>query len=218
MVTAVREQRRTVSAPGGPITYTLMRKSVRNMNLRVAAGPVIRLSVPLRCTVREADDMILRNAEWIQSTIDRIEKSSAEAELLPLPAPEECITILKAAVERVYPRIAPMGVAMPEIRMRPLRSEWGNCHWQKGYITLSTTLARCPVELQDYVALHELVHFLEHDHGSGFYARMDRLMPDWKERRRLLHSYANAIRKEDMAAGREPDGSEADIPQACCEL
>lgn len=54
-----------------------------------------------------------------------------------------------------------------------MRSQWGNCHYQQGYITLNTALARCPEPLRDYVALHELVHFLHHDHGTGFYAAMD---------------------------------------------
>jgi len=54
-------------------------------------------------------------------------------------------------------------------------------------------LARCPEPLRDYVALHELVHFLHHDHGSGFYAAMDARMPDWRARRQKLKGYARAI-------------------------
>lgn len=42
----------------------------------------------------------------------------------------------------------------------------------------------------DYVALHELVHFLHPNHGPGFYAVMDRLMPDWKEKRARLKGCA----------------------------
>ena len=50
-----------------------------------------------------------------------------------------------------------------------------------------------PEELRDYVALHELVHFLHHDHQAGFYAVMDGLMPDWRRRRAELKSYAAAL-------------------------
>ena len=39
-------------------------------------------------------------------------------------------------------------------------------------------------------ALHELVHFLHPNHGPGFYAVMDRLMPDWKEKRARLKGCA----------------------------
>jgi predicted metal-dependent hydrolase len=65
----------------------------------------------------------------------------------------------------------------------------------QGYITLNRGLHRCPAYLREYVALHELIHFLHHDHGPGFYAVMDELMPDWKERRKNLKQYACVLRK-----------------------
>ena len=71
-----------------------------------------------------------------------------------------------------------------------MRSQWGNCHWTQGYITLNTALCRCPQALQDYVALHELVHFLHHDHQAGFHSVMDALMPDWRERKSILDQNA----------------------------
>ena len=94
---------------------------------------------------------------------------------------------------RVYPLVAGSGVPLPQVKLRNMRSQWGNCHYQQGYITLNTALARCPEPLRDYVALHELVHFLHHDHGSGFYAAMDARMPDWRARRQKLKGYARAI-------------------------
>ena len=75
-----------------------------------------------------------------------------------------------------------------------MRSQWGNCHWMQGYITLNTALVRCPPLLRDYVALHELVHFLHHDHGPGFYAVMDALMPQWRQLRQELKRYAVVLR------------------------
>ena len=44
--------------------------------------------------------------------------------------------------------------------------------------------------LRDYVALHELIHFIHHDHGPGFYEKMDVLMPDWRQRRGQLKAFA----------------------------
>ena len=96
----------------------------------------------------------------------------------------------------VYPLVEPLGVAFPVLKLRLLKSQWGNCHWNRGYITLNTALARCPEELRDYVALHELLHFLHHDHGSGFYAKMDALMPDWRTRRQALQDCSKALDQE----------------------
>ena len=54
-------------------------------------------------------------------------------------------------------------------------------------------LAALPEELMDYVTLHELVHFVHPDHGPGFYGLMDRLMPDWRQRRKELRRYGGAL-------------------------
>ncbi|RXI67127.1 hypothetical protein DP121_13145 [Clostridium tetani] len=40
----------------------------------------------------------------------------------------------------------------------------------------------------DYVVLHELVHLVHFNHSKDFYDLLDDLMPDWKERKRILNS------------------------------
>ena len=181
------EQLRIVQSAAGTITYTLTRKRVKNWNLRVREGQVF-LSVPTRVTREQADAFVQSRADWLLRTLER----QRQAQKLPpeeLPR-EVCMERLCAALERVYPLVVPFGVAKPQLKLRKMRSQWGNCHYRQGYITLNTALASCPEELRDYVALHELVHFLHPNHGPDFYACMDRLMPDWKERRSALKSRA----------------------------
>ena len=148
------------------------------------AGPA------LGCPEERADALILEKWEWIRR---HLACQSEPPPLLPEPDRASCARLLGEAVVRVYPLVAPDGVPLPQVRLRKMRSQWGNCHYQQGYITLNTALARCPEPLRDYVALHELVHFLHHDHGPGFYAAMDARMPDWRARRQELKGYAQAI-------------------------
>ena len=191
MVKNFQPQLRLVDTPNGVITYTLTRKRVKNLNLRVGHGNEIMVSLPLRCPVKQADDFIREKSGWILDAVSRRERRQVEP--LPPVSREECAVRLREALERVYPLVEPLGVAFPPLKLRTLKSQWGNCHWAQGYITLNIALARCPEGLRDYVALHELVHFLHHDHGPGFYARMDALMPDWRQRRKALKSYGGAL-------------------------
>ena len=179
-------QLRVVDTKQGQLTYELTAKPIRNWNLRVRAGRV-QLSTPLRVGAGQADAFIQSRADWIIRALER-QKKQEKRPLEPLSA-GECARRLSAAVERVYPLAAGLGVARPSLRLRNMRSQWGNCHYRQGYITLNTALASCPERLQDYVAFHELVHFLHPDHGPGFYAVMDTLMPDWKKRRSELKEY-----------------------------
>ena len=177
---------RMTDTPLGQVTYTLARKRIKNWNLRIREEQVL-LSVPLRVTQEQADEFIRSRADWIMRTLER-QRDTQKLPLEELPRPE-CLLRLRLAVEQVYPLVEPLGVPQPQLRLRKMRSQWGNCHYRQGYITLNTALAACPEELRSYVALHELVHFIHPDHGLGFYSLMDQLMPDWKARRRELKKY-----------------------------
>ena len=183
------EQYRVVDTPQGALTYLLVKKRVKNLNLRLNRQGQAILSVPLRCPEEQADQFIREKSGWIF-------RNQPAPHSLPLPPPvdrEKCKRLLGEAVLRVYPLVSDAGVPLPQVRVRKMKSQWGNCHYRQGYITLNSALARCPQELRDYVALHELVHFLHHDHGPGFYAAMDIRMPDWRRRRKALREYICAL-------------------------
>ena len=184
------EQYRMVGTPQGPITYRLVKKQVKNLNLRLERSGEVVLSVPQRCPAERADAFVIEKSSWIWQHLPRPEEAPP---LLPQVDRQTCVRLFWEAVLRVYPLVAQAGVPMPQLKLRKMRSQWGNCHYRQGYITLNTALSRCPEHLREYVAHHELVHFLHHDHGPGFYAAMDARMPDWKKRRRELKQYAQAL-------------------------
>ena len=94
MVKQPMPQPRLVDTPHGPLTYTLTRKRVKNLNLRVGTGGVA-LSVPLRCSVRQADDFIREKSGWIMDALRRREDRRAEP--LPAVSREECVRRLTDA-------------------------------------------------------------------------------------------------------------------------
>lgn len=187
----VKEQR-TVSTPFGEVTYQLVRKRVKNLNLHLERDGRVILSVPVRCPADYADRFIAAKGEWILRGQEKL-REVARVELPPMPPRAECVALLRRAVEEVYPLVEPLGVPCPEVKVRRMKTQWGNCHWAQGYITMNLVLARCPEELREYVALHELVHFVHPNHGPGFYGCMDALMPDWQERRRRLKEHTAAL-------------------------
>ena len=186
------EQLRIVWADERRIEYSLIRKRIKNLYLRIREDGSILLSVPMRCTDAQADDFVLSRRDWIEH---HSRKMQSCVQLLPEESDRVCRQRLEQAVEDVFPLVSPYGVRRPELKIRTMRAQWGNCHWTQGYITLNRMLYRCPEYLRRYVALHELVHFLYHDHGPGFYAVMDALMPEWKLYRKELKLYAGALRK-----------------------
>jgi predicted metal-dependent hydrolase len=99
--------------------------------------------------------------------------------------------LVGASIARTMPNM-PWVKGSPAWRLRRMRSQWGSCT-ADGNVTLNTQLAKAPLELIDYVVLHEFAHLKHHDHGPGFERLMDRHMPDWRARRRELNALGPAI-------------------------
>lgn len=168
----------------GAITYSLEKKRVKNINLRVNPNGEIRVSAPYRVSAAEVDRFVLSKADWIESAKKRSKSAVPSAE--NIPPPEECLALFNEISDRIYPLFKSAVPEKPEIKVKPLKSAWGICHYAQNYITLNTALAAKPIEAVEYVIMHEYAHFIEHDHQRGFHELMKRLMPDYKERKKLL--------------------------------
>lgn len=87
------------------------------------------------------------------------------------------------------PRFRFAGLSTPKITVRRLEQRWGSMSRDGTTLILNTRLVEAAPELIDYVIAHELMHILHPDHGAAFVGTMDRLMPDWRQRKeRLEHS------------------------------
>ena len=87
----------------------------------------------------------------------------------------------------IYPYYQARGIPFPSLRFRFMKSRWGSCNASKGILTFNNRLAEKPVECIAYVVAHEFTHFLHADHSKRFYGELEKMMPDWKIRRKLLN-------------------------------
>lgn len=80
-------------------------------------------------------------------------------------------------------------VGSPKVRIRRMPKRWGS--WTpKGIIYLNPELVLAPSTCIDYVVTHELCHLVHASHGSKFYDLIQRVMPDWRERKERLEQIA----------------------------
>jgi predicted metal-dependent hydrolase len=78
----------------------------------------------------------------------------------------------------------------PDIRIKQMKSMWGNCNFVKKIITFNLYLAKANPKCIDYVIVHELAHLAHHNHGKEFHALINTLLPDWKLRKKNLNAYS----------------------------
>lgn len=103
----------------------------------------------------------------------------------------QCDTTFGEVMSEIYPVFQKYGVAVPVLRFRNMETRWGSCLPRKGIITLNKRLLEAPRHCIEYVVMHEFCHFIHPDHSKHFYAFLTMLMPDWKERKRILDQSAN---------------------------
>ena len=85
-----------------------------------------------------------------------------------------------------YPKLFPQA----EINIRKMKGRWGSCNASKKKVTFNSELIYTPLSCIEYVVTHEFVHFLHANHSPRFYLALEKLMPDYKERRKKLKSIA----------------------------
>ncbi len=85
------------------------------------------------------------------------------------------------------------GLKPLRVGFRRAKSRWGSCSSQNT-ISLNTRLVLCPPTLQEYVILHELCHIRHKNHSKAFWSLVESWMPNYKERRKALHSFAQHLR------------------------
>jgi len=96
---------------------------------------------------------------------------------------------LRAAVPGLIAAWEPiLGVSVPRWSIRRMKTKWGSCNRKTGHIWFNVELAKKHRDCLEYIAVHEMTHHLERNHGQRFTTLMDGFMPDWRSRRDQLNA------------------------------
>jgi predicted metal-dependent hydrolase len=94
----------------------------------------------------------------------------------------EALKIISARCER-YAEIT--GCTPRSIKITNAQKRWGSCG-AKGTLNFSWRLIMAPIEVIDYVIVHELVHIERLDHSKLFWDKVRGILPDYKQRKKWL--------------------------------
>lgn len=97
--------------------------------------------------------------------------------------------------ERLPALASSLGLRYNKVSIKNQKSRWGSCS-RKGDLNFNLLLAAAPIEVIDYVIVHELMHLIELDHSRRFWELVRNADPDYKLHREWLSSYAPIIRIE----------------------
>jgi predicted metal-dependent hydrolase len=168
-------------------SYCLIRSQRRTLALEIRPEGGLIVRAPKRLPLSEIERFISSKSGWIHKHLNRMR---------PLPSPmdpgeekrlrEAAVQQLPDVVEGFSKR---MGVRPAYMRVTSAKKRLGSCN-AKGGICFSYRLMAYPVEVIDYVVVHELAHLVHLNHSKNFYQVVARVMPDFRARMKILKRFA----------------------------
>lgn len=98
--------------------------------------------------------------------------------------------------EKIIPiikhRQAQLGVEVREVKVMELQNRWASCSSEKR-INFHWKCMMAPVEVLNYIVVHELVHFNHPNHTPVFWNEVDKLIPDFIKNKEWLRVHGSGM-------------------------
>lgn len=78
------------------------------------------------------------------------------------------------------------------IKITSAQKRWGSCT-SKGNLNFSWRLVLAPMEVVDYVVVHELAHLNQPNHSKKFWDLVLKILPDYKKQRKWLRDHDHQL-------------------------
>ena len=164
----------------------VIRSSRKSCSLEIGIDLTVTARVPQKYTDEQVERFIGRNSQWIAANIEKQKQRNAA---LSMPADTDA-ELLKRKAHQTLPLLIEKysrmtGLVPTGVHITSARKRLGSCS-SKNSLNFSYMLMLYPPEAIEYVVLHEIAHIKEHNHSKRFYALIERYMPDYRERIKLI--------------------------------
>jgi predicted metal-dependent hydrolase len=159
-------------------------RRARRWTLSVPWGAPVVLTVPARMPEREIEAVIAAHREWIAR------ERATQAPRLRLDTSRVSEADARAAARELVTMVldeeaAALGVTYARVQIRDQRTRWGSCS-ARGTLSFNWRLALAPLDVLDYVVVHELCHLREPNHSARFWELVASRRPGWRRQRDWL--------------------------------
>lgn len=100
------------------------------------------------------------------------------------------------ALERVRSRVnyfAPkVGVEVSSVAVKDIGFKWARCG-KGGALAFHWKCMMAPARIFDYLVVHELCHLIHRNHSAAYWNEVDKVMPDYRERKKWLRKHGAGL-------------------------
>jgi len=167
----------------------LIRSRRRTMAIEVNKQGQLVIRAPLRVSERDINIFLWRSRDWIKRTQAEAQAKLEQAAIKRASDSKDEQWYRDKAAEIIPARVeyhaSELGLEYTRVRISNAKRLWGSCSG-KNSLSFSWRLAMAPVEVIDYIVVHELTHIVHKNHGKLFWRRVAKTIPNHKELRRWL--------------------------------
>ena len=177
----------------------IIKSKRKTLSIQVIDSNTIKVRAPYWMTKKEIQGYIDKNEAWIRDKLEKAKADEAVTENIRGLSELELEELARKACEVISKRVehyAPIvGVTYGKITIRNQKTRWGSCS-SKGNLNFNVALMRVPLEILDYVVVHELCHRIYLNHSKDFWNEVGKVLPDYKEREMWLKENGNRVMAE----------------------
>jgi predicted metal-dependent hydrolase len=173
------------------VEYQIKRsRRARRVTITVHHTGEVIVTLPLLAPSFTAHKFIERKSDWILKMQEKLRKKFANKIIIKqsrkdyLAHKTRALLFVKSRLEH-YNKI--YNLSYKRVSVKNQKSRWGSCSSQ-GNLNFNYALVHLPLELADYIVVHELCHLKEMNHGKNFWNLVAETIPDYKQRRKILKS------------------------------
>ena len=172
------------------LSVLLVRSSRKTLAVQIRADGTVIARAPLRMPKDRILCFLSEKASWIrmqQGKMQERENMRQQARIHLDAAQEKELRERAKSVlaQRTAYFARQVGVTYGRITVRDQKTRWGSCS-QTGNLNFNFRLILAPLEVLDYVVVHELCHRRQMNHSAQFWQEVVQVLPDYRKRKAWL--------------------------------
>ncbi|MCT7638086.1 M48 family metallopeptidase [Aliarcobacter butzleri] len=170
------------------------KKNVKHCYIRVLKDDLIEIKSNIYFSLYDAKILVEKRKNWLEDAIKKVSKNALlEDEFLYLGEVKKLQDFniknldkfYKNEIEKILPNIVEtfskkMDLYPTSISYRKNKRTWGSCNFKNG-LNFNILLMKFPLEIMQYVVIHELSHIKHKNHSKNFWNLVEKYCPNYKQ-------------------------------------
>ncbi|MDN5049011.1 M48 family metallopeptidase [Aliarcobacter butzleri] len=170
------------------------KKNVKHCYIRVLKEDLIEIKSNIYFSLYDAKILVEKRKNWLENAIKKVSKNVLlEDEFLYLGEVKKLQDyniknldkFYKNEIEKILPNIVEtfskkMDLYPTSISYRKNKRTWGSCNFKNG-LNFNILLMKFPLEIMQYVVIHELSHIKHKNHSKNFWNLVEKYCPNYKQ-------------------------------------